>query len=284
MPNKYKIRLLRINLLAAAVALALWTPAASPPAALVLWLSVGWLFITALLLDFSHRYSRGRPWQLLPGALLLGLIAVAPERHGLLIWAWAALFMLPQMSWVAAFNISAGLLSAILIAPQLSTPAWLLMIISLTILCVLALARAQQLIDMNGAIRQRLRLIPGLNLWAGEQLVRDIQREQTRCAREGIYGELLILRMKRHQLWPTAKKLCELTHDFENVYRLDGTTLATLMLSRSAPEAQERYRSVLNALPDNISIDPVELMDVPLNASTLASLCRWQTSVVREQP
>lgn len=271
-------------MLAAAVALALWTPAASPPAALVLWLSVGWLFITALLLDFSHRYSRGRPWQLLPGALLLGLIAVAPERHGLLIWAWAALFMLPQMSWVAAFNISAGLLSAILIAPQLSTPAWLLMIISLTILCVLALARAQQLIDMNGAIRQRLRLIPGLNLWAGEQLVRDIQREQTRCAREGIYGELLILRMKRHQLWPTAKKLCELTHDFENVYRLDGTTLATLMLSRSAPEAQERYRSVLNALPDNISIDPVELMDVPLNASTLASLCRWQTSVVREQP
>lgn len=271
-------------MLAAAVALALWTPAAPPSASLVLWLSVGWLFITALLLDFSHRYSRGLPWQLLPGALLLGLIAAAPERHGLLIWAWAALFMLPQMSWVAAFNISAALLSAVLIAPQLSTPAWMLMVTSLAILCVLALARAQQLIDMNGAIRQRLRLIPGLNLWAGEQLVRDIQREQTRCAREGIYGELLLLHVKRHQLWPTAKKLCELTHDFENVYRLDGTTLATLMLSRSALEAQERYRLMLNALPDNISIDPIELMDVPPNAATLVSLSQRQVSTLRGQP
>ncbi|KPQ19257.1 hypothetical protein [Halomonas sp. HL-93] len=283
MQNKYKIRLLRANLLAAAVALALWTPAAPPSAALVLWLSVGWLFITALLLDFSHRYSRGRPWQLLPGALLLGLIAVAPERHGLLIWAWAALFMLPQMSWVAAFNISAGLLSAVLIAPQLSTPAWLLMVVSLTILCLLALARAQQLIDMNGAIRQRLRLIPGLNLWAGEQLVRDIHREQTRCAREGIYGELLVVHVKRHQLWPTAKKLCELTHDFENVYRLNGTTLATLMLSRSALEAQDRSQAISTALPDNIAIDPIELMDVAPNASTLTTLTRQPAGALRGQ-
>ncbi|SNY95821.1 hypothetical protein [Halomonas sp. hl-4] len=283
MQNKYKIRLLRANLLAAAVALALWTPAAPPSAALVLWLSVGWLFITALLLDFSHRYSRGRPWQLLPGALLLGLIAVAPERHGLLIWAWAALFMLPQMSWVAAFNISAGLLSAVLIAPQLSSPAWLLMVVSLTILCLLALARAQQLIDMNGAIRQRLRLIPGLNLWAGEQLIRDIHREQTRCAREGIYGELLVVHVKRHQLWPTAKKLCELTHDFENVYRLNGTTLATLMLSRSALEAQDRSQTISTALPDNTAIDPIELMDVAPNASTLTTLTRQPAGALRGQ-
>lgn len=284
MQNKYKIRLLRANLLAAAVALALWTPSAPPSAALVLWLSVGWLFITTLLLDFSHRYSRGRPWQLLPGALLLGLIAAAPERHGLLIWAWAALFMLPQMNWVAAFNISAALLSTVLIAPQLSTPAWLLMTFALAILCVLALARAQQLIDMNGAIRQRLRLIPGLNLWAGEQLVRDIHREQTRCAREGIYGELLVLHVKRHQLWSTGQKLCELTHDFENVYRLNGTTLATLMLSRSALEAHERYRLIINALPDNITANPIELMDVPSNTSTLITLTQRQAGEQRGQP
>ncbi|SDN87128.1 hypothetical protein [Vreelandella arcis] len=284
MQNKYKIRLLRTNLLAAAMALALWTPAAPPSAALLLWLSVGWLFITALLLDFSHRHSRGRPWQLLPGALLLGLIATAPERHGLLIWAWAALFMLPQMSWVAAFNISAGLLSAVLVAPQLSTPAWLLMVISLAILCVLALARAQQLIDMNGAIRQRLRLIPGLNLWAGEQLVRDIHREQTRCAREGVYGELLVVHVKRHQLWTTAKKLCELTHDFENVYRINGATLATLMLSRSALETHDRYRLMVDSLPDNITIEALELMDVAPTPSMLETLTQRPIGELRGQP
>ena len=50
MQNKYKIRLLRANLFAAALALASWTYMAQPAAALVLWLSVGWLFVTALLL------------------------------------------------------------------------------------------------------------------------------------------------------------------------------------------------------------------------------------------
>ena len=81
MQSKYKISLLRASLLAAAVALALWTPMAPPAAALLLWLSVGWLFITALVLDFSHRRSPGLPWQMLAGTLLLGLIAAAPEMH-----------------------------------------------------------------------------------------------------------------------------------------------------------------------------------------------------------
>lgn len=177
----------------------------APAAALVLWLSVGWLFITALMLDFSHRRSRGLPWQIVPGALLLGLIAAAPERHGILIWAWAAMLMLPQNNWVAAFNLSAGLISSVMVAPLLNAPAFILLICSLLVLGLLALSRAQQLIDMNGSIRQRLRLIPGLNLWAGEQLVRDISREQTRCEREGVHAELFILHVKRHQLWPTAQ-------------------------------------------------------------------------------
>ncbi|MEC8901488.1 MAG: hypothetical protein VYB92_06565, partial [Pseudomonadota bacterium] len=110
MQSKYKISLLRASLLAAAVALALWTPMAPPAAALLLWLSVGWLFITALVLDFSHRRSPGLPWQMLAGTLLLGLIAAAPERHALLIWAWGAVFMLPQHRWAAIFNACAAML------------------------------------------------------------------------------------------------------------------------------------------------------------------------------
>ncbi|OJA04784.1 hypothetical protein [Halomonas sp. QHL1] len=282
MQSKYKIRLLRANLLAAAVALALWTPATPPAAALVLWLSVGWLFITALILDFSHRHSRGLPWQIVPGALLLGLIAAAPERHSILIWAWAAMLMLPQNNWVAAFNLSAALISAVMVAPLLDAPAFILLICSLLVLGLLALSRAQQLIDMNGSIRQRLRLIPGLNLWAGEQLLRDISREQTRCEREGVHAELFILHVKRHQLWPTAQKLCELTYDFENVYRLSSTTLVTLILARSPKEASQRRSRLLADLPDNITSEHLELIDIEPATLSVFEISKLPAERVRE--
>lgn len=282
MQSKYKIRLLRANLLAAAVALALWTPATPPTAALVLWLSVGWLLITALRLDFSHRRSRGLPWQTVPGALLLGLIAAAPERHGILIWAWAAMLMLPQNNWIAAFNLSAGLISAVMVAPLLDRPAFILLMCSLLVLGLLALSRAQQLIDMNGSIRQRLRLIPGLNLWAGEQLLRDISREQTRCEREGVHAELFILHVKRHQLWPTAQKLCELTYDFENVYRLSSTTLATLILASSPKEASQRRSLLLADLPDNIASEYLELIDIEPATLSVYEISKLPAERVRE--
>lgn len=282
MQSKYKIRLLRANLLAAAVALALWTPATNPTTALVLWLSVGWLLITALMLDFSHRRSRGRPWQALPGALLVGLIAAAPERHGILIWAWAAMLMLPQKSWVVAFNLSAALVCAVIVAPVLSTPEFLLLLCSMLILGLLALSRAQQLIDINGSIRQRLRLIPALNLWAGEQLLRDITREQTRCEREGIHGQVFILHVKRHQLWPTAHKLCEVTYDFENVYRLNGTTLVTLMLSRSPEEAAERRSLLLESLPENTASEYLDLINIEPATLTILGMSKLPTERARE--
>ncbi|NYS62186.1 hypothetical protein [Vreelandella salicampi] len=274
MQSKYKIQLLRGNLLTVAVVLALWTAAAPPKVALVLWLSVGWLLMTAMLLDFSHRRARGVPWQLLPGVLLVGLIAAAPERHSLLIWAWAALFMLPQMNWVAAFNVSGMALSLVLIAPQLSPPSSWLMTLSLGILSLLALSRARQLTDMNGTIRQRLRLIPGFNLWAREQLLRDLPTEQTRCEREGIHGELLILRIKRQKLWPVARQLCEQTYYFENVYRLNSTTLATLLLSRSPKEAKGRRERLLAELPDVMDNRSIELIDIETNSLNLGDLTR----------
>ncbi|HAA44127.1 MAG: hypothetical protein XD36_1755 [Halomonas sp. 54_146] len=283
MQSKYKIRLLRANLLAAAVALALWTPATPPAAAFVLWLSVGWLLITALLLDFSHRRSPGLPWQVVPGVLLLGLIAAAPERHGMLIWAWAAMLMLPQTSWVAAFNLSAALVSSVMVAPQLNGPAFILLLCCLMVLGLLALSRAQQLIDMNGSIRQRLRLIPGLNLWAGEQLIRDIPREQTRCEREGVHAEVFILHVKRHQLWPTAKKLCELTYDFENVYRLNSTTLVTLLLSRAPKEAAHRRSLLLAALPENVVSEHLELIDIEPSTLTVFEISKLPAKRVQEQ-
>tara|TARA_R110002012_G_scaffold19515_9_gene70438 strand:+ start:1903 stop:2757 length:855 start_codon:yes stop_codon:yes gene_type:complete len=282
MQSKYKIRLLRANLLAAAAALALWTPSTPPAAALALWFSIGWLLITALMLDFSHRRSRGLPWQIVPGALLVCLIATAPERHGILIWAWAAMLMLPQSRWVAAFNLTAALLSSILVIPALDGPAFILLICTLLVLGLLSLSRAQQLIDMNGSIRQRLRLIPGLNLWAGEQLLRDISREQTRSEREGVHAELFILHVKRHQLWPIAQRLCELTYDFENVYRLDATTLVTLILSRSQAEASHRRRLLLEDLPDNITSEHLALIDIETTTLSVTEMSKLPAERARE--
>lgn len=274
MQSKYKIRLLRANLLAAAMALAFWIPSSPTDAAVVLWLAIGWLLMTALVLDFSHRRARGLPWQVVPGLLLVGLIAAAPERHGMLIWAWAAMLMLPQNRWATAFNLCAALVSSAMVAPLMDGPAFTLLLCSLLALGLLALTRAQLLIDINGSIRHRLRLIPGLNLWPGEQLLRDIPRDQTRCEREGIHAEVLILHVKRHQLWPTAQKLCELTHIFENVYRLDGTTLATLMLSRSPNEAAQRRSQLLADMPTNTISKHLALSDIEPATLTMSEICK----------
>ncbi|PRY63984.1 hypothetical protein B0H98_107129 [Vreelandella songnenensis] len=273
MQSKYKIRLLKANLFAAASILAAWSLSATPVVALALWVSFGWLFITALLLDFSHRYSHGLPWQVVPGALLLGLIATDPQRHSLLVWAWAAVFMLPQARWAFMFNTSAAVFSWVLIMPGLNIAEGVLMLTLLGILGVLALSRARQLVDMNGAIRQRSRLIPGANFWAGEQLLRDLPREQTRAEREVIYAELLVLKVKRRQLWATAKKLCSLTYSFENTYRLNNTTLATLMLSRSPQEASLRRKQLHAALTDNIASHYLALIDIEPTTLTLNQLC-----------
>lgn len=281
MQSKYKIRLLRANLLATAVALALWIPDSPTDAAVVLWLAIGWLLITALVLDFSHRRSRGLPWQVVPSLLLVGLIASAPERHGMLIWAWAAMLMLPQKRWVTAFNLCAALVSLVMVTPLMDGPAFILLLCSLLALGLFALTRAQLLIDINGSIRQRLRLIPGLNLWPGEQLLRDIPRDQTRCEREGIHAEVLILHVKRHQLWPTAQKLCELTYIFENVYRLNGTTLATLMLSRSPSEAAQRRSLLLADMPTNTISKHSALIDIKPATLTMSEICKLP--VDREQ-
>ncbi|MDN6179645.1 MAG: hypothetical protein L0I84_01365 [Halomonas subglaciescola] len=273
MPNKYKVHPLRANLLAVAVVLVLWTPAAPPAAALVLWISVSWLFITALLLEFSHRRARGvLPWQLFPGILLIGLIAAAPERHVLLVWAWIALFMLPQPNWVAAFNISGMLLSMILIAPLLSAPTWVLMLLTLGVLCLVAISRARQLTLINGDILQRLRLMPGLNLWAREQLLRDLKREQLRCEREAIHGELLLFHLKRRQLWPMVPRLCQLIYGFENAYRVDTNTLAAILLSRSPAEALERRQRLIAAFPPNTTSQYVELTDIETDPLDLHAL------------
>lgn len=274
MQSKYKIRMLRANLCAAALLLALWSYTAPLPAFVTLWLTVIWLLVSAFQLDFSHRRAQKQPWQVIAGGLLLLLIVSAPERHNLLIWLWAGIFMLPQSLWALLFNASAALLSWIVIYPLLSLPEWLFLFSILATLTILAHAQALQFADINRTVRQRLRLVPSVNLWAGEQFLRDLTREQMRSEREAIYAQVIIIRVKRRQLWQEAQKLCGLVYAFENVYRLDSRTLAVLLLSPTESEGTLRRERLYTTLPENSAYQHQPLMDLELSTLSLDMLCK----------
>ncbi|MBZ0329136.1 hypothetical protein KZO25_02255 [Halomonas sp. ANAO-440] len=249
MQSKYKVGLMRLNLLVAALLLALLAYRTELFAsALLLWLAVAWLTVTASLLEFSHRRPATVPWQLLPGLLLAGLLWTDPERHALWIWGWPALLMLPQPRWMLGLTfILAGLTWWSLIG-VLGFEQSLFSGLLLLTLMLLGLARNLQLQPQRLASRQRVRLAPGLPLWTAHQLATDLRRERARCRREGVHGELLLLGTSRHQLWPLAQDLCRQTHDFETCYRLNQRTLAALLLSRDQEQARSRRKALLDGL------------------------------------
>ncbi|WP_447895787.1 hypothetical protein [Vreelandella sp. GE22] len=278
MENKYKIHFLRINLLLAAAALACWSVNAPVMAATALWASALWLALTALLLDFTLRRSRDVYWQLFTSGLLLCLIAAAPERHSMLIWVWAALFMLPQSRRRTFGNVAGALISWLLIAPSTPSPQAVMLLLALCGLSLLAFAQSRWLINVNGTIRQRLRLIPGLNLWAGEQLLKDLNREQIRAERENIYAEVLIIHVKRKKLWSSAQRLCELIHGFENVYHLSSSCLAVLLLCHDRDAGARRRHGLCRALSSSVIYHHLPLDQLDITTVTLDSLSQRSLS------
>ncbi len=249
MQSKYKVGLMRLNLLVAALLLALLAYRTELFAsALLLWLAVAWLTVTASLLEFSHRRPATVPWQLLPSLLLAGLLWTDPERYAMWIWGWPALLMLPQPRWMLGLTfILAGLAWWSLIG-VLGFEQSLFSGLLLLTLMLLGLARNLQLQPLRLASRQRVRLAPGLPLWTAHQLATDLRRERARCRREAVHGELLLLRTSRHLLWPLAQDLCRQTHDFETCYRINQHTLAALLLSRDREQAQSRRQALLDGL------------------------------------
>lgn len=249
MQSKYKVGLMRLNLLAAAMLLALLAYQTELFAStLLLWLAVAWLSVTATLLEFSHRRPATVPWQLLPGLLLAGLLWTDPERHALWIWSWPALLMLPQPGWMLGFTFVLASLAWWSLIDILGFEQALFSGLLLLTLMLLGLARNLPLQPLRHASRQRVRLAPGLPLWTAHQLATDLRRERARCRREGVHGELLLLGTSRHLLWPLAQDLCRHTHDFETCYRLNQRTLAALLLSRDPEQASSRRQELLDGL------------------------------------
>lgn len=263
MQSKYKVGLMRLNLWAAALLLVVLAYLAEQlSSTLLLVLASAWLVVTASLLEMSHRRPATVPWQLLPSLLLAGLLVADPERHALWLWVWPALLMLPQPGWVLALSCALAGLTWWMLADLLGIEQTLFSGLVLLPLILLGLARNRHLLPSRSSARQRMRLIPGLPLWSGQQLAHDLRRERARCRREGVHGELMLLRTPRRQLWPLAQDLCRLTHEFENCYRLDHRTLATLLLSRNQEQARERRQALLKGLRPNAKVRFIPLSHV----------------------
>lgn len=254
MESKYKVgllrlNLLRLNLLLAALLLALMAPASTHLSeTLLLWMTAGWLALSAALVEFSHRRPALVPWQLLPSLLLTALLLTAPERFPFWLWAWAALVMLPQPAWMSALNLLLAALSWGWLARAMPPEQAAFAGAVLAALLLLGLSRSRNLAPQRVVARRRAHLIPGLRLWPRAQLSRDLPRERARINREGVHGELLLLRTGRRRFWPQAQRLCTLTRRFEHCYRLDGRTLAALLLAPDAEQAERRRADLLARL------------------------------------
>ncbi len=249
MQSKYKVSLLRLNLLLAALLPALMVPTARDfSEGMLLGLAAAWLAISAGLVEFSHRRPPLVPWQLLPSLLLSALLWTSAEHYPFWLWGWAALVMLPQPAWMAALNVLLATLSWAWVARLLPVEQALAAGLVLALLLALGLARARRLIPLHGQARGRVSLEPGLRLWPGASLARDLARERGRGRREGIHSELLLVRTRRRHLWRVARQLCDMTRRFEHCYRLDGRTLAALLVCRDAAQAASRRATLLQRL------------------------------------
>ncbi len=273
----YKTGLLRINLLVAAILIALRAITADVAVdAALLWAMTAWLAVTAMRLTLRHRRFTATLWQLLPGLLLAALLWTTPERHVTWLWAWAILLMWPQPPWMLVLH---GVLAAVTwyaqhdvlrdehgaggpVAGRLDG-AWPITL--------------QALQAWRFAARHRASLIAGWPLWPRAQLERDLDRERRRATRESVHAELLLLRLPPRRLFPLAGRLRHHLQRFENCYRLDRGTLGILLISRDAEQSAQRRQRLLDALEPQVKARAIPL-------PYLVSLTTEQHALSRQSP
>ncbi|NWN81603.1 MAG: hypothetical protein HLX48_01215 [Halomonas sp.] len=279
MQSKYKVNLLRLYLLLAALFPTLMIPTAQAPSeGWLLGLAAAWLGISAALVEFNHRRPPMIPWQLLPSLLLGALIWTFAERYAFWLWAWAALIMLPQPGWMTALNTLLAMLSWAWVARLLPVEQAVASGLVLALLLALGLIRARRLAPLYQQARERGSLAPGRRLWPQTRLTGDLVRESTRARRDGTHTELLLLRTRRRHLWRVAGQLCDMTQRFEHCYRLDSHTLGAILICRDADQAQTRRESLMRHLD---GIVRVRLVTLP---STRSIALERQALDRQEQP
>lgn len=276
MQSKYKVGLMRVNLLVAAGLTAfLALTADSLPDAFLLGLACLWLSVTSTQVQLNHRHPATIPWQLLPGLLLAALLWVTPARHLTWFWAWAILLMLPQPRWILVFNTLLATASWWSLYDRLGPEQWTLAGLLLAGLMLLGLSRSLELQALRRRIHHRARLAPELRLWSSQRLLHDVRHERHRARLEGGHVELVLLRTGRWQLWPLAEQCCRLLQPYDNGYRLDRRTLGLLLISRDAAQAETRRQALLSALTLPVRVRAIALPG-------LGSLTRERRALARQ--
>lgn len=260
MENKYKVGLLQINLLIAAL-LTAWQAVYSQHMidAALLWMATLWLSVTASQVTTPHPRPVNAPWQVLPGLLLATLLLTSPERHLSWLWAWAVLIMLPQPRWMMLLNLLLAIVTWASLLRLIGIEQWGLIGILLMLSMLLGLSRSLELQAFRRGIHHRARLLPGLSLWPTTQLHHDLKQELHRLSEEQSYGELIMVRARRFGIWGLAESLCKQARSFERCYRLDRHTLGLILISPDVDSATERRQSVLSVLPKELTMRVVPL-------------------------
>lgn len=205
-------------------------------------------------------------------ALLLTLMLwLDPERHALWLWGWAAVLILPQPPLLLLIHALLALSCWWQVYRFIDTEQGLLAGVLLAALMLLGLARSLAAQMRWQEITSRSRLVADMRLWPGPQLGHDLPLETTRCQREGTHGELLLLRGTSIHQPALAGAVLSATHSYEGCYRINGQTLAVLMINRDVNEARQRRDSLLASLPPPfqarfITLDPALSLDAQLLA------------------
>ncbi|MFM9269191.1 hypothetical protein ACJ7V3_02860 [Halomonas elongata] len=286
MRSKYKTGLLRVNLLVAAMLVALRAITADAWIdAILLGTMTAWLIVTSVRLPLGHRRLTVTLWQLMPGLLLAALLWAAPERHIAWIWIWAILLMWPQPPWALLLH---GLLAAVTWYAQyelLGSEQWWLAGLLLAGLMVFGLSRSRALQAQRFATRHRARLVAGWPLWPSARLERDLDRERRRSTRESAHVELLLLRLPPRKQFSAAGRLRHHLQRFESCYRLDRSTLGVLLISRDAEQGAHRRQRLLDALEPSTTARAIPLPCLVSLADERHALARQSPSLwIKESP
>lgn len=186
---------------------------------------------------------------LLSGLILTALLWLAPERHAMWLWGWAAILVFPQPRLLVMLHALLATTCAWRISQHLGVEQTLLIAVMLASLMLLGMALQLDLRTQWQSVARRARLSHDTRLWPGHRLLHDLPLETTRCEREGSHGELVLLRCPASHQQALILALSEETRRFERCYQIDTKTLAALLIHRNASEAHLRHARLLEKLP-----------------------------------
>ena len=281
MESKFKEGLYRLTLLLTAMAILLLalTPQATLSQLILILYGMGVGIVGA-----GYRRLPALPDTAAPvflSLLLTSLLWLAPERHAMWLWGWAAVIAMPQPVLLILLHSALAAVCLWQVTQLTGTMAESMLTgLLLVALMLLGLARHLGLLTLWRGVSSRTRLLEHLLLWSGAQLKADLRLETMRCHREGSQGELLLLRSPGNCQPALAEALVASTRSYESCYQADGQTLAALLINRNTKEATLRRNTLLASLPSPFQARFITLAPALSLDTQLAALERQEKPVV----